>query len=113
MDAAVSLLLKELPDVKAKLVGFVCDVSHHDDLERLCQFAVEQLTVIDFWINNAYDARAAPTASGRSSLFRRCSARSDASHAPLTDRDPADICRVVETNLLGAHQPAKPGMRSS
>jgi chlorophyll(ide) b reductase len=51
VDSVVEELQGKYPD--QKVVGTTCDVGNPDDIEALGKYAIDQLTTIDMWINNA------------------------------------------------------------
>ncbi|KAK6941518.1 Short-chain dehydrogenase/reductase SDR [Dillenia turbinata] len=65
----------------AKVVGIACDVCQPNDVEKLANFAVNELGSIDIWINNA----------GTNKGFR-----------PLLNFSDEDIKQIVSTNLVGS-----------
>ncbi|CAL0332527.1 unnamed protein product [Lupinus luteus] len=65
----------------AKVVGIACDVCEPHDVQRLGNFAVNELGHIDIWINNA----------GTNKGFR-----------PLLQFSDEDIRQIVSTNLVGS-----------
>ena len=77
VQSAVSKLL-ELG--KGKAVGQNCDVSNYDDVQTLWQLAKDAFGDVDIWINNA-------------GITNR--------RANLIEISPADIPRVINTNLVG------------
>ncbi|MED6113965.1 putative chlorophyll(ide) b reductase nyc1, chloroplastic, variant 3 [Stylosanthes scabra] len=66
---------------QAKVVGIACDVCEPEDVQRLANFAVNELGHIDIWINNA----------GTNKGFR-----------PLLQFSDEDIKQIVSTNLVGS-----------
>lgn len=68
-------------DKGAKVVGMACDVSKVYDVQRLAEFAVDELGSIDIWINNA----------GVNKGFR-----------PLVQFSDDDIRQIVSANLIGS-----------
>ncbi|KAB8849526.1 hypothetical protein FH972_026770 [Carpinus fangiana] len=66
---------------RAKVVGIVCNVCDADDVQKLANFAVEELGSINIWINNA----------GTNKGFR-----------PLLEFADEDIRQIVSTNLVGS-----------
>ncbi|KAG6389293.1 hypothetical protein SASPL_150760 [Salvia splendens] len=65
----------------AKVVGIPCDVSNPEDVSKLANFAVNELSSIDIWVNNA----------GTNKGFR-----------PLLQFSDEDIQQIVSTNLVGS-----------
>ncbi|XP_022883210.1 probable chlorophyll(ide) b reductase NYC1, chloroplastic, partial [Olea europaea var. sylvestris] len=65
----------------AKVTGITCDVSKPEDVQKLANFAVNELGSIDIWVNNA----------GTNKGFR-----------PLLQFDDDDIQQIVSTNLVGS-----------
>ncbi|RYR57424.1 hypothetical protein Ahy_A05g023164 isoform A [Arachis hypogaea] len=74
----------------AKVVGIACDVCEPEDVQRLANFAVNQLGHIDIWINNA----------GTNKGFR-----------PLLQFSDEDIKQIVSTNLVGSILCTREAMR--
>ncbi|KAI3895408.1 hypothetical protein MKW92_006219 [Papaver armeniacum] len=74
----------------AKVFGIACDVGNPDDVEKLSNFAVGELGVIDIWINNA----------GTNKGFR-----------PLLEFTDEDIEQIVSTNLVGSLLCTREAMR--
>ncbi|XP_062149229.1 probable chlorophyll(ide) b reductase NYC1, chloroplastic isoform X2 [Alnus glutinosa] len=66
---------------RAKVVGIACNVCDPDDVQKLANFAVEELGSINIWINNA----------GTNKGFR-----------PLLQFSDEDIRQIVSTNLVGS-----------
>lgn len=75
---------------RAKVVGIACDVCKTEDVEKLSNFAVNQLGSIDIWINNA----------GTNKGFR-----------PLLEFANEDIEQIVSTNLVGSLLCTREAMR--
>ncbi|WJX30063.1 putative chlorophyll(ide) b reductase nyc1, chloroplastic, variant 2 [Trifolium repens] len=75
---------------QAKVVGIACDVCEADDVQRLANFAVNELGYIDIWINNA----------GTNKGFR-----------PLLQFSDEDIKQIVSTNLVGSILCTREAMR--
>lgn len=75
---------------RAKVVGIACDVCQTEDVEKLSNFAVNQLGSIDIWINNA----------GTNKGFR-----------PLLEFTDEDIEQIVSTNLVGSLLCTREAMR--
>ncbi|KAG7984287.1 hypothetical protein I3843_04G152200 [Carya illinoinensis] len=65
----------------AKVVGIACNVCEPDDVQKLAEFAVHELGLINIWINNA----------GTNKGFR-----------PLLEFSDGDIKQIVSTNLVGS-----------
>ncbi|XP_015898313.3 probable chlorophyll(ide) b reductase NYC1, chloroplastic isoform X1 [Ziziphus jujuba] len=74
----------------AKVVGIACDVCEPGDVQKLANFAVNELGSIDIWINNA----------GTNKGFR-----------PLLQFDDEDIKQIVSTNLVGSLLCTREAMR--
>ncbi|QHO13477.1 putative chlorophyll(ide) b reductase NYC1 [Arachis hypogaea] len=74
----------------AKVVGIACDVCEPEDVQRLANFAVNELGHIDIWINNA----------GTNKGFR-----------PLLQFSDEDIKQIVSTNLVGSILCTREAMR--
>jgi chlorophyll(ide) b reductase len=51
VDSVVAELQGKYPD--QKIVGTTCDVGNPDDVEALGKYAIDKLSTIDIWINNA------------------------------------------------------------
>ncbi|XWS17265.1 hypothetical protein CRYUN_Cryun33cG0052800 [Craigia yunnanensis] len=66
---------------QAKVAGIACDVCEANDVEKLANFAINELGSVDIWINNA----------GTNKGFR-----------PLLQFSDEDINQVVSTNLIGS-----------
>ncbi|XP_057447135.1 probable chlorophyll(ide) b reductase NYC1, chloroplastic isoform X2 [Lotus japonicus] len=75
---------------QAKVVGIACDVCEPRDVQRLANFAVNELGYIDIWINNA----------GANKGFR-----------PLLEFSDEDIQQIVSTNLVGSILCTREAMR--
>ncbi|KAK4604178.1 hypothetical protein RGQ29_012614 [Quercus rubra] len=65
----------------AKVVGIACDVCEPDDVQKLANFAVNELGSINIWINNA----------GTNKGFR-----------PLLQFSDEDVKQIVSTNMVGS-----------
>ncbi|XP_059638123.1 probable chlorophyll(ide) b reductase NYC1, chloroplastic [Cornus florida] len=74
----------------AKVVGIACDVCEPDDVQKLSNFAINELGSIDIWINNA----------GTNKGFR-----------PLLQFSDEDIQQIVSTNLVGSILCTREAMR--
>ncbi|MED6113552.1 putative chlorophyll(ide) b reductase nyc1, chloroplastic [Stylosanthes scabra] len=75
---------------QAKVVGIASDVCEPEDVQRLANFAVNELGHIDIWINNA----------GTNKGFR-----------PLLQFSDEDIKQIVSTNLVGSILCTREAMR--
>ncbi|KAK2985307.1 hypothetical protein RJ640_024303 [Escallonia rubra] len=75
---------------QAKVVGIACDVCNPHDVQKLSNFAVNELGSIDIWINNA----------GTNKGFR-----------PLLQFSDEDIQQIVSTNLVGSILCTREAMR--
>ena len=80
----VNATIKELKDINPEnnIFGMVCDVTNYDLVEKFGEFAVEKLSSVDLWINNA-----GTTTSGTK---------------PFYELKPEKIEIVIQTNLLGS-----------
>lgn len=76
VDTAVAEL--EAGFDSAEVIGQACDVADAGQLQQLWDFAVAQFGRVDLWINNA-----------GVSIARK----------PLAEQTPADLLRIVQTNL--------------
>lgn len=85
---AVGSLLTKLSH--AKVVGIACDVCNPNDVQRLANYAVNELGYVDIWINNA----------GTNKGFR-----------PLLQFSDEDIQQIVSTNLVGSILCTREAMR--
>ncbi|KAK3210720.1 hypothetical protein Dsin_015426 [Dipteronia sinensis] len=74
----------------AKVVGMACDVCEPADVEKLANFAVNELGSVDIWINNA----------GTNKGFK-----------PLLQFSDDDITQIVSTNLVGSILCTREAMR--
>nr|POE50469.1 putative chlorophyll(ide) b reductase nyc1, chloroplastic [Quercus suber] len=74
----------------AKVVGIACDVSEPDDVQKLANFAVNELGSINIWINNA----------GTNKGFR-----------PLLQFSDEDVKQIVSTNMVGSLLCTREAMR--
>jgi chlorophyll(ide) b reductase len=74
-----------LPDFEKQFSGHVfgitCDVQDPISVDKLVKFALEKMSTIDLWVNNAGTA-----GSVRSNLI---------------DMDPKEITRIINTNIVG------------
>ncbi|HEY1016226.1 MAG TPA: SDR family oxidoreductase [Herpetosiphonaceae bacterium] len=77
--AAVAALRREFPG--RTIEGQPCDVADPAAVERLAAAAAERLGGVDIWVNNA-GVTSAKTAN-------------------LTESDPAELAKIIDTNLLG------------
>lgn len=75
---------------RAKVIGIACNVCNPDDVQKLANFAVNELGSIDIWINNA----------GTNKGFR-----------PLLQFNDEDITQIVSTNLVGSLLCTREAMR--
>ncbi|KAK8597801.1 hypothetical protein V6N13_095198 [Hibiscus sabdariffa] len=75
---------------RAKVVGIACDVCDPSDVEKLANFAVNELGSVDIWVNNA----------GTNKGFR-----------PLLQFSDEDIRQIVSTNLIGSILCTREAMR--
>ncbi|XVF34838.1 hypothetical protein REPUB_Repub18cG0092800 [Reevesia pubescens] len=75
---------------RAKVVGITCDVCDTNDVEKLANFAINELGSVDIWINNA----------GTNKGFR-----------PLLQFSDEDIKQIVSTNLVGSILCTREAMR--
>ncbi|XVF49191.1 hypothetical protein PTKIN_Ptkin03bG0248700 [Pterospermum kingtungense] len=75
---------------QAKVVGIACDVCDANDVEKLANFAINELGSVDIWINNA----------GTNKGFR-----------PLLQFNDEDIKQIVSTNLVGSILCTREAMR--
>lgn len=74
----------------AKVTGITCDVSNPADVQKLANFAVNELGSVDIWVNNA----------GTNKGFR-----------PLLQFNDDDIQQIVSTNLVGSILCTREAMR--
>lgn len=79
VEEAVAALAQDA--LRARILGVAADVGNADDIQRLWDAACAQFGRVDIWINNA---------------------GIDNRRAPLWELDPADIRRVIDTNVTGA-----------
>ncbi|XP_039058376.1 probable chlorophyll(ide) b reductase NYC1, chloroplastic isoform X2 [Hibiscus syriacus] len=75
---------------RAKVVGIACDVCDPSDVEKLANFAVNELGSVNIWVNNA----------GTNKGFR-----------PLLQFSDDDIRQIVSTNLIGSILCTREAMR--
>ncbi|KAK8595602.1 hypothetical protein V6N13_000309 [Hibiscus sabdariffa] len=75
---------------QAKVVGIACDVCDPSDVEKLANFAINELGSVDIWVNNA----------GTNKGFR-----------PLLQFSDEDIRQIVSTNLIGSILCTREAMR--
>ncbi|GMI97728.1 NON-YELLOW COLORING 1 [Hibiscus trionum] len=75
---------------RAKVVGIACDVCDPSDVEKLANFAINELGSVDIWVNNA----------GANKGFR-----------PLLQFSDEDIRQIVSTNLIGSILCTREAMR--
>lgn len=66
---------------RAKVVGIACNVCDPEDVQKLANFAIQELGSINIWINNA----------GANKGFR-----------PLLEFSDEDLQQIVSTNLVGS-----------
>lgn len=84
VDSTLHSLKARYPS--SSVFGCVADVSNHDDVARLTEFAIQKIGAINTFICNA------GTTGGR---------------VPICDADPHDLRNTVSTNLLGPMYCAK------